>query len=120
MATVREEFVRLQWLIAHGRGEEKCHIVLIDEEAKVRIANQGPKPRTRFIMETDCPQAYSDLNAEKDRWLRVIGNKSVCVSLMIQAWQRYTIEELRLAAEGMEEIGAVESPVPRAVIPKMA
>ena len=121
MATIDEEWRRLKFLAEanHGaRAKEKIHVAFIEEEAKARIANPGPKPKTRFCMETDCPEMYSRLNAIKDRWFRLI-NKSVAVSLMVQAWEQYDEEQLRQAAEGMEEIGAVGSAVAKAVIPPM-
>ena len=119
MATIDEEWPRLKFLAEHKRGAEKIHVVFLEQEARERIANAGPKPKTKFVFETDSPEAYSQLNFEKDRWIKAVGNKSVAVTLLIMAWQKYTDDDLRLAAEGMEEIGAVESLVPKAVIPPM-
>ena len=120
MASLREEAERLKFLVGKGRGDEKIHVVFVEEEAKARVENLGDKPKTRFCMETDSAEAYSDLNREKDRWIRAIGNKSVCISLMIQAWQQYDDAQLRRAAEGMEAIGAErqEGQLGRAEIPE--
>jgi hypothetical protein len=109
MARICEEWPRLKFLAEHGRAEEKVYIAFIEVEAKERIANAGPKPKTRFVMETDCPEMYSRLNAIKDRWFRVIVNKSVAVSLIVQALEKYDDNDLRLAAEGVEEISAIDS-----------
>jgi hypothetical protein len=85
MATIREEAARLQWLISKGRGEEKAHVILIEEEARKRKENAGPQPKTRFQFETDDPDMYSRLNELKDRWLKG-RNKSVALSVMADHW----------------------------------
>lgn len=85
MATVREEAERLKWLVSKGRGEEKAHVVLIEEEARKRKENAGPRPKTRFVMETDDPEMYSRFNDLKDRWLRN-RNKSVALGVMADRW----------------------------------
>ena len=90
MATIEQEYARLGFLIDQGRGQEKAHLILIEEEARERIENkpdeQG-KQKTQFRMETDSPDMYSRLNAQKDRWLRLIPNKSVCVDLLCRMWE---------------------------------
>ena len=85
MATVDEEIARLQFISRQGRGQEKCHVVLIEVEAKERMAN--PKLKTRFVLETDDPILYSDFNRYKDRWFGV-ANKSVALSVMAKLWDR--------------------------------
>jgi len=85
MATIAEEIARLQILANKGRGEEKCHVILIEQEARERIANAGPKPKTRFSIETDSPEMYSRLNLLKDRWLAG-ENKSVALTVMANRW----------------------------------
>lgn len=90
MATLREERARLQFLEEHGRGDEKVHVVFIEEEARGRIKNEQKgiiKPKTRFVMETDDPMMYSRFNAQKDRWLR-LANKSVALDVMCSLWER--------------------------------
>ena len=107
MATVSEEIARLKFLETKGRGRERCHVVLIEEEARQRIKNDGPKPKTRFVMETDCPAMYSRFNELKDRWL-ACANKSVALSVMAERWdlpedeirQRCEDEPQRPATEG--------------------
>lgn len=85
MASLREERARLQFLEEHGRGDEKVHVVFIEEEARERIKN--PKAKTRFQMETDDPKMYERFNAQKDRWLR-LANKSVALDVMCLLWER--------------------------------
>jgi hypothetical protein len=103
LASIAEERARLQALEANGCGNETIHIVYVEREAKARAENAGPKPKTRFIFEVDSPEAYAELNREKDRWLRVIVNKQVAISLLIAAWAKPSDDELRRAAEGIEE-----------------
>jgi hypothetical protein len=98
MATITEERARLQWLESKGRGQEKCHVALIEEEAKERVAN--PKKRTRFIMECDDPETYIRFNAEKDRWLR-LANKSVALDAMCRLWEECTDEAIKQFCEGV-------------------
>jgi hypothetical protein len=85
MATIAEERARLQFLEEKGCGQEKCHVVLVEREARERIKNDGPKPKTRFVCETDDPAMYSRMNELKDRWF-AIANKSVALSVMAKLW----------------------------------
>ena len=90
MATLREERARLQFLEEHGRGDEKVHVVFIEEEARERIKNGQKgivKPKTKFVFETDDPAMYSRFNAQKDRWLR-LANKSVALDVMCTLWEQ--------------------------------
>jgi predicted PhzF superfamily epimerase YddE/YHI9 len=81
---------QLKDMIRKGRGNEKVHIVLVEQEQRERIENKGPKPKTRFQIETDDAEMYSALNLEKDRIIRRAKNKSVGISLMHLAWKRLT------------------------------
>ncbi len=101
MATIDQEIERLQLLSGKGRGQEKCHVILIEEEARERIKNDGPKPKTRFVMETDDPAMYSRFNAQKDRWLRV-ANKSVAIDMMCRLWEEVSDEAIRQVCSGDE------------------
>lgn len=101
MATVREEAARLQWLISKGRGEEKAHVVLIEEEARKRKENAGPKPKTRFVWDTDFPGGYSELNGGKDRLMRVLVNKQIAVTVAAFLWNDVSEEMLKKLAEGL-------------------
>jgi hypothetical protein len=101
MATLKEERARLQFLEEHGRGDEKVHVVFIEQEAAERVANEAKgiqKPKTRFQMETDDPEMYSAFNAEKDRYIRCAVNKSVALSLMLRCWQQLSDEMIRTLA----------------------
>lgn len=99
MATIDSEWERLGFLRGKGRGREKCHVVLIEEEARARVENAGPRPKTKFVMETDDPAMYSRLNELKDRWFAII-NKSVALSLMADLWDK-SDDWIRDSAEGL-------------------
>jgi len=106
MATLREERARLQFLEEHGRGDEKVHIVFIDEEARERIKNEAKgiiKPKTKFVFETDDADMYRRFNAEKDRWIRLIVNKSMAIALLCEAWENYTDDAIRSLVEEHSE-----------------
>jgi len=90
MATLREERARLQFLEEKGHGDEKVHVVFIEREAAERIANERKgivKPKTKFVMETDDADMYRRFNFQKDRWYRLIPNKSVAVDMMARMWE---------------------------------
>ena len=74
-------------LSRNGRGAELCHIVLVEQDAKERISNSGPRPKTKFSMETDSAEMYSRFNELKDRWFSV-ANKSVALSVMARLWDQ--------------------------------
>lgn len=106
MATLKEEAMRLQFLLEKGHGDEKVHVVFVEREAAERIANEAKgfqKPKTRFQMETDDPAMYSRLNAAKDLWYRVVVNKSVAVDLMCKRWELEPEEIEALAADESSE-----------------
>ena len=93
----------LQQLRRQGRGTEKIHIVLIEEEQKKRIKNEGPKPATKFVIETDSPEAYTELHKCKDFIIAHCKNKSVGITMMIWAWKQLdgpTLDKLMAAGEG--------------------
>jgi hypothetical protein len=101
MPTIQNEFERLKRLMEKGRGEERCTPIIIPaDESKARVENAGPKPKTRFIFETDSPRFYSEFNAAKDRIIRVIENKTVAMECLIKLWTQPTDEQLREMAEG--------------------
>lgn len=78
---------KLRFLSEKGRGSEKCHIVFVEQDAKERIKNNGPRPKTQFRMETDDPGLYSRFNELKDRWF-ANANKSVALSVMARLWDQ--------------------------------
>jgi len=95
MATLREERARLQFLEERGHGEEKVHVVFIEREAAERIANERKgivKPKTKFVMETDDADMYRRFNFQKDRWYKLIPNKSVAVDMMCRVWEECSDE----------------------------
>lgn len=102
LASLREEALRLQFLAENGHGEEKVHVVFIEREAAERIANEKKgfvKPKTRFQMETDDPDMYRRFNFQKDRWYRLIPNKSVAVDMMCRMWEEPSDETITAFGE---------------------
>lgn len=99
MATLDEEWRRLKFLAEKGRGQEKVHVVFVEEEAKARVENLGEKPKTRFQWETDFPDGYSELNKGKDRLMRIIGNKQVAITVAAMLWNEAPEDALRRLAE---------------------
>lgn len=92
MPSLEEVFEKVKFLMAKGDKSRKCHFGLVDVEAKERREN--PKGKTRFIMETDDPLMYAAFNEQKDRYLRLIPNKSVALSILHERWSEPTDEEI--------------------------
>ena len=67
-----------------GRGAEKIHIVLVEEEQKERIKNQ--KRKMNFVLCTKDPDLCARLEGHKDRIFRKVKNVSIMLSLMERAW----------------------------------
>lgn len=111
MASIREERKRLQALEERGHGDEKVHVVFVERDAKERADNDGPKPKTRFQWETDTAEGYGDLNAGKDRLIRLIGNKQVAITIAAKLWNGTPDMVLRALSEDgpltLVEIGAL-------------
>ena len=85
MATVLEELQRLKQLVHSGKGSETIHVVFTDREAKARKENKGPKPKTRFMVETHSPEGYAALNVQKDRYFRILKNPVIVADIMARA-----------------------------------
>lgn len=105
MPDIEAVLEQCKYLIREGRGKEKGHLLLIDADQKKRNENKGPKPKTKFGLQTDSPEAYSELNKCKDFVIRKCGNKSVAITLLIWAWRQLderTINKLLAAGEGPE------------------
>jgi hypothetical protein len=103
MPSVTMAIEYLKHLESKGRGNAPVHIVDIEEEAKARKQNDGPRPKTRFQIETDEPMLYAQLNDEKDRIISHVHNKSIALDLMLRAWQELTnarIDHLLALEEG--------------------
>lgn len=100
MASIDSEIERLQCLKRQGRGQEKIHVVFVEEEAKARVENLGEKPKTRFQWETDFKDGYSELNKGKDRLMRIIGNKQVAITIAAMLWNDSSEHAIRRLAEG--------------------
>lgn len=101
MPTISQAAEYYRKAVKDGKGDlHTGHCFIVEEEAQKRTENDGPKPKTRFQMETDDPEMYSAFNAEKDRIIAAAGNKSVALSIMHRAWQQLTNEMVRTLAEG--------------------
>lgn len=122
MASKRAAKDWLEFEIAHGRGDEPCHVIDIRKEEQKRIKNDGPKPITRFQMECDVPEAYTALHIEKQRiadHCRKVGiPKAIWVDLMARCW-REGLDNAALdkIAAALEVEGEPRTMPPRAEIP---
>ena len=96
MATVREEIVRLQELARSGKGDEKIHIVRVEQIQAERAKNEkSDRPKTKFIWETHSAHLYTLLHIEKERIVRRVGNLSIAFDLMLRAWQELDDEKIK-------------------------
>ena len=80
-----------EWLaaeVAHGRGDESCHVVDVAKEQRERIKND--KRKTRFVLCCDDPDLCSAFEAHKERIFRKVRNKAVMLTL----WDRALGEAL--------------------------
>jgi hypothetical protein len=98
LPTVDEVFFQAKFLREHGRGAEKAVLVLPAEEAKKRVANDGPKAKTRLVKELHTPQAYSDFNAAFDRYVSLAGDPNVAFSIMIRLLAQLPDDSIRRLA----------------------
>lgn len=85
MPSVRLALERLKYEAEHGNSEEKIHITWVERDQAERIKNN--KRVTKFVLETKDPDACSELHAEWERIMKRVKNKSVCLSLVVRAWQ---------------------------------
>jgi hypothetical protein len=100
MPTVDEVYFQVKFLREKGRGAEKAVLVLPAEEARKRIENAGPKPKTRLIKELHSAEAYSDWNAEFSRYVEAAGDPNVAYSIMLRCLAQLSDEEIQKLAEG--------------------
>jgi hypothetical protein len=97
--TVDEVYFQAKFLREKGRGAEKAVLVLPAEEAKKRVANDGPKPKTRLIKEMHTKEAYSDWNSEFDRYVSNAGDPNIAYSIMLRLLQQLADTDIRKLAE---------------------
>jgi hypothetical protein len=103
MPDVQAVLEQCRWLISKGRGNEKAHLLLVEAEEKKRIENTGPKPRTKFVIETDSPEAYAEMHKCKDFVIKHCKNKAVAITMLLWAWRQLdaaTLDKLMAAGEG--------------------
>jgi hypothetical protein len=95
---VRDCLVHAQWLIEHGRGEEKAALILPRVEAQRRRENK--EGRTRFIREMDSHETYSEFNAEFDRYVELSGgNPHIAYGIMLRLLRQLPDSSIRKLAE---------------------
>ena len=71
-----------------ARGDKsEFHIVDHTKELKERETNAGPKPKTRFQIELDDAELYSQWNHEKDRIIKRCRVKAIALDFMYRAWR---------------------------------
>lgn len=86
MPSAKEAAEKLNWMVTHGRADEKVHIVFVEQDQKERIKNE--KRKTRFCIETHDPDLCADFEREKDRIVRRCErNMSIALGLMIRAFR---------------------------------
>lgn len=85
MATVQQELEKLKYEADHGHAGEKIHVTWVERDQAERIKNN--KRVTKFVLETKDPDACSELHAEWERIIKHVGNKAMCLSLIIRAWR---------------------------------
>ena len=98
MPSVREEYERLKFLVEKHADERCTPVVLVEQEAKKRVANAGPQPKTRLVRELDSAHAYSEFNSEFDRYIHVCENKTVAISVMLAVLKSRSDDDLRKLA----------------------
>jgi hypothetical protein len=95
-----------EWLaseVAHGRGDESCHVVDVAKEQRERIKND--KRKTRFVLPTDDPDLCARFDFHKDRIFRKVKNKAIMLSLMEKAWaEALSDTELDRILAAMEDV----------------
>ena len=104
MAEVIQELERLKYAAEHGRAHEKIHVTWVEKDQQERIKND--RRVTKFVLETKDPDACSELHAEWDRIIRRVRNKSIALTLVIEAWQEYLSDgelDRILAAEDIRD-----------------
>lgn len=104
MGEVIQELERLKYAAEHGRAHEKIHVTWVEKDQQERIKND--RRVTKFVLETKDPDSCSELHAEWDRIIRKVKNKSVALSLALQAWREALCDselDKLLAAEDIRD-----------------
>jgi len=107
MPSARQGYEKLKYMVDHGQGDEKIHIVFVEQEQKERIKNS--KRKQNFVLCTGDPDLCAKLEAEKDRIFRKVRNKSLMLTLMERAWSEALSDtelDKILAAEEMSGEGS--------------
>ena len=94
------------------------HVVWHERERKRKIEN--PEKSTRMSINCHSPEAWSELQIQKERYILVAVDPSIAVLLMIRALRQVHDDELRQwLQDGPQEENTSGAPgPPRAEIPK--
>src|SRR5216684_2258366 len=102
MPDVNAALEHCKFLIEHGRGQEPAKLVLPRLEAQRRKANK--EGRTRLIRDMHTSEAYSEWNAEFDRWITAAGGEpNIGCSLMLRALQQFPVSLIQTLAEDKQD-----------------
>jgi hypothetical protein len=85
LATIAQELEKLKFEVSKGRGGERIHVTWVERDQADRIKNNNRV--TRFSLETKDPDLCAELHREWERVIKRVGNKSIALSLIHQAWR---------------------------------
>jgi hypothetical protein len=86
-----------KFLISKGRGGEPAKLVLPRIEAQRRRANK--EGRTRLIRDMHTSEAYSEWNAEFDRYIEAAGDPNIGCSIMLRLLKQLPTSSIKTLAE---------------------
>lgn len=102
MPSAEQELKRLQWLL-HERKispDESVKLIIPRLEAKKRVANNGPKVKTRLVRELDDPETYSAFNLQFDRYVELAGgNPSIAYGIILRCLEQLSDDMIRRLAD---------------------
>lgn len=109
----------------NGRGDEKVHIVLTDQEIRRKKAGQprteGAKPQTRLVIDCVTNDAFRLLFAEYDRIFSTVVNKTMFIDFLIEMFRVQDEAAVKAWVErGHEADPPKPEGPPKAELPKWA
>jgi len=104
LPTVADVIIHAQFLVSKGRGGEPAKLVLPRIEAQRRRANK--EGRTRLIRDLHTAAAYSEWNAEFNRYIEAChGQVQIAEDIMLRLLKQLPSESIaRLAEDDAERI----------------
>ena len=106
MPSLEEVGERVKFLLSKGDKARKCHFGLVDVEARERAAN--PKQRTRLVRDLHTPQAYSEWNAQFDRYVTLVTDPNIAYKIMVDVLAFVTDETIQGMAEGTKPLEVIK------------